>query len=373
MYLYERIIGIGTYLVALIITCLLIKKSNNKSLSKILFAYTVMLTIIAFFFYPPTGADLYRLNIIMKEYTLNEVPEIIMYAKKSFSPLSVLYMYAIGKTNINGLLPAITTFIFYSNIFYILKKSTYISKTTPKNLSILLVFIMSTSTFFEVISGIRTMLAFSIIARCFFEEIVENKNIIKNIILYIIAALLHPIAIAVIIIRILFLIIQTDNKKKKVINIALTVLIIAISLIFAQKYITGMMDQAVLYLSTREFSYSWEYIIGGLTLLYIIEIQYIYKKYIRNKKQKNGFDNVYRFSIILNVIILALSFEYNIFHRLVILNSIIIIPIYIKVIKYLISDRKKINYYKFFTILNMIILIIECSRGNLSSLKFFEF
>lgn len=376
MYLYERIIGIGTYCFTLYIIYRLIITKKEKNLGKILFLYTVLLTIMAFFFVPPSGADLYRLKIYMMDYASSSFKEIYTQAIYSYTPIAILYMFFIGKTAISGLLPAITTFIVFNNIFYIYKKTVLKYEIKPKQTAFVLLFLMSTGLFMSTISGIRTILAFSIIVRCIFEELIENKLFIKNIIWYIIAGLIHPTGIVLAILRYLFLVLEKQKKQlQKYVIVILLGLLLMLLYTYIEPYIREMIGKSLSYISQRGFSYIWEYIIGGIILILILEIQHFYKKYIKPEHYDAGTHNMYRFSCIMNMVIIIFSFEYSIFHRFILLNSIIILPVLLNISKYLydnFNDKRYSNFYKIIFIGSCIILLLECTRGSLSSLKFFE-
>lgn len=376
MYLYERIIGILSYVIVLFIMCILVSKCNKKQIGKILFIYTIILSIMGFIFVPPKGADLYRLNINMQEYARLDFLSILDYTKSSTTPITILYMYFIGKTEIEGLLPAITAFIFYSNIFYIFKKTVTKYNIESKKIFIVLLFFMATGSFFEVISGIRTMLAFSIIMRSVFEEIIEEKSFIKNVIWYIIAGLIHPVGLAVVIIRIFFFMLTKQSaKSKKVRNILILLMAMALLYTVGKNYLFEMLNKITEYITLGNYSYIWEYIIGTITLIVIFEIQHFYKKYIKKEHYNIEIENIYKFSWVINIISIFLAFEYNTFHRFIILNTITILPVLLYIVKYLednMADKRYKNFYNIIILASLLILVIACARGNLSSLKYFE-
>ena len=374
MYLIERLVGLTVYVATLLFFCIILENKKNIKINKVLFIYTLVLSVIAFFFKPVSGNDLYRLNEIMDIYIQNNFNEIIEYAKNSTTPITVLYMYFIGKTGIIGLLPAITTFITYSNIFYVLKNSIKKYNLNNKRASIILFFLMSGGIFFETISGIRTLLAFSIIGRCIYDEFVENKKFFKNIILYVIACLIHPVAIALLIIRGVYFIIKTSKTLTiKVFNIVVVIIFFGILYKYGYVYVNSMIVKINEYVISGSFSYFWEYIIGILTMFVIIKIQIFYKKNLK-RNNKNNINDLYKFSILLDFIIIIFSFEYNIYHRFILLNTIISIPIFVSAFAYIDDSSKKkqhINALNYVFYMNILILFLECARGNLTSLKFF--
>ena len=237
---------------------------------------------------------------------------------------------------------------------------------------------MGSGCYIETITGIRTMLSFCIIARCIFEEFIENKKIVKNIIWYIIAGLIHSVGLVLLLIRILYLIIERKNKRKSlnILKFFIVGIILISILIIGRVYFSTMFDKAIAYITKGTFSYIWEYIIGIIILIFIMEILHFYKKYIKCIDNNLGLYNIYKFTYIINIIVIALIMEYNTFHRFILLNAILIIPLLVYELKYVFENYdKKVckNLYNIIILFSIIILILECARGNMTSLKFFEF
>lgn len=371
MYLTERLIGVLVYATALIIVCLLINYSKTEKLGRILFIYNIVLSIMAFLFVPNPGADLFRLVPIMHGYSQATFHEIWNTAFESGSPVAILYMYAIGKMNIDGLLPGVTSFIFFNNVFYILRRAALRYNVRPSDSSLVLLFFMSTGIFFEVISGIRTMLAFSIIAKCLYKEMADNTLIFKNLFWYGIAALLHPIALGLTLIRFCFLLMQLErNVIRRSLNGLLVIIFGMVFLTYPSQYIQYMLDKAESYLTLGTYSYFWQYIIGGLDLLVMILIQIIVFIMVKQRTTNISEKNILRFSSVVTIIIGFLITEYNSFHRLTMFNSIITIPLFLYLITNL-DYNKRAEFKTFFLLVSLVLLFIASSRGNLSSLKFF--
>jgi hypothetical protein len=289
------------------------------------------------------------------------------------TPAYVLYMNIIGRTNIDGLLTAITAFLFYNNVFYVLKKSSRKYLLAGRDTALILFFFMSIGAFIEVISGIRTMLGFSIIAVCVYDEMVEGKSVFKNIVWYILASMLHSAALALTMIRFSYLFFEKNRKISHGVSKALF-LIIAISLVFlkGRYYVNAGFEKALNYLKGDAYSYLWEYIIGLISLLLIIYVQIKISKKTKLEENKSTIQNLLGFSKFISLILLAIIFEYNIFHRFVIFLSIIALPM-IAYLFYISNDNKKRKgkFIKVVFLVSCILLFFAISRGNLSSLKFF--
>ncbi|MDN4605924.1 EpsG family protein [Sporosarcina highlanderae] len=375
MYLTERLIALFTYVIVLWLICFLIYKLGNRYIGKILFIYTIILSTMSFFFVPAPGADLYRLIPIMHIWGSLSFSELFKEMLNSTTPINLLYMHLIGKTKIDGLLPAITALIFYNNVFYILKRSVIRYKLPSSDAALVLFFFMSLGVMIEVISGIRTMLGFSIIAVCVYKEMLEGKSIFKNVIWYVLASLLHPAVLMLTLIRLSYLFFEkSKNQYQRFLKVLFAIFAVAIIYTFGREYVLASIEKAENYILYGTFSYIWEYIIGGISLLFII---YLISLVSRSIKMEGDTDNVRKLLIFckyIAVILFVSSIEYNTFHRLVIFLSVIAIPLLIYVLK---SSRykriAKINLRQFVFILSCIILFIACARGNLTSLKFFIF
>lgn len=368
MYIKERLIGVSVYFLMLLITCLLIKTMKRSETNKILNIYIVMLALMGFFYVPASGADLYRIIPIMRNFSQANIMIIINQMTKTITPIATLYYFAIGKLGIDGFLPAITVLITYSNIFYILKKSIKYYNVENKNIIALsLFFIMSTGFFLEVISNIRTLLAFSIVARCVYNEIYREKPVLKNLGWYLIAAMIHTSSLAFLIIRLCYILLF-ENKNNFIKFITILGIITGGYFIF-KDYIKQMINMVQNYFQFGTYFWIWEYI---KTTILIIELFIIIHKcnkkqlYINELPEDKPLQQIVKFTFILNIIIISCCSEFNIYMRFTYLNTILAIPEVIYVLK----NYKRAN--RFILIISMVVLILSLTRGNLSSLKFFE-
>ena len=122
MKITARIIGVSIYFLTLVIMCFLLIKSRKENVKKILFIYSILLSLMGFFFVPNIHNDLYRVYETMNEYSIIPFKSFFQnYVLKSSVTISLIYYWGIGQLKINGLLPFITSFIFYTNVFYIVE------------------------------------------------------------------------------------------------------------------------------------------------------------------------------------------------------------------------------------------------------------
>ena len=375
MNISERMFSIFIYVLFIFFFTFLISKSKNKDLKKILFIYTLILAVMGLIYKPPITADVYRINEDIRLYYSNMSFEtLISWMKNSTIPVAQLYFFIFGKIGIGGLISAVTGYIFYMNIFHIIQKSSEKYNLSMKNIAKILFYFMVIGQYIEVISGVRFMLGSSIVARCVIDELFDNKNPLKNILLYTIAGLFHPAVLVLVVFRFSYLIFQTEKKGiKKVLNYIIVFLLTFVILKYGSSYILGATNKAKSYLNGNIYSYKWEYLIGFVNIIYIV----IYKLKIQNLNNKNASKEIININKFLNIVlvftILFVS-EYSIFHRYRYFATILFIPTYAFYLDYI--EKNKIqNAGKFKTLmaaLNLLVLFLAASRGNLCGLNFFN-
>lgn len=369
MKITARIIGVSIYFLTLVIMCFLLIKSRKENVKKILFIYSILLSLMGFFFVPNIHNDLYRVYETMNEYSIIPFKSFFQnYVLKSSVPISLIYYWGIGQLKINGLLPFITSFIFYTNVFYIVEDYYKKNNISNKALGLSLLIIMCNSSFFETISGIRNMLAFSVILRCFYDEFYNNRSITKNIIWYVISTLIHPAAIIPIFLRFVFSLIEKKSTSK--LRILIPVFSIGVLLIlyyFGTSFIQNAINMGENYINIVEYSYIWETIISCLIIIALIFMKIRCKK-ILFVENKVGLSNNINFSRIIELMLILFIFEHTIFFRYSNFNIFLNIPIIMVYCNELYKNKSKNYRLVFLYFIN--ILIITCIRGNLCSLKF---
>ena len=372
MFLNERLISVLIYFSLLMFFIAIINKSGKKNIKRILYAYLFFLGLMAFFYVPYKTADLYRLLEWTKNYSFYSIAEITDVIFASNSPAYTTYSYLIGKTGIFSLLPCITALIFYYNVFKILIKENQMNNSSSANIALALLFLMSLGQFIEVISGIRSMLSFSIISLCIYTELVLKRPILKNIVWYLIASLFHPAAMVLTIIRFILNSFQKQKKKlHKVIDVIVVVICLIIINIINPLYFSDIVDKASSYITGDVYSYVWEYMINIGHLLLIVFILRYYKKNISSDRLQN----LYNFLKVFVYFLILFCFEYSIFHRFLVVASILTLPILLETLEYNYinsTNLKSKKYSSVIFIVSLLILFLSCLRGNLSGLKFFE-
>jgi len=377
MFIYERILSLFIYFVILLITTFLIqKKSNFKHLNKILFIYVILLSIMAYFYKPYKTADLYRIFEQMKLYyePLN-FQQFLNWASHNSNFFGMLYFYVFSKTGIYNLMPAITAFIFYGLVFKIFLKSQNIFYVNQKDLVFIFLFIMAGGQYVEVISGIRFMLSMVIVSYCIFCENYCGKNIFQNILLYIFSSLIHPASLVISLLRFIYLLFQTEkNKYNKIFKVIFISIFLIFIFILAKSQIVDALNKAEAYATNDIYSYTWEYIIAFLIMIYMYFVLKCFKRIDKINYKKNL--NYIRFFKMMYIITFCLFFVYSIFHRYRSFLSIIFIPILFSVYKKMEEkgmEEKRKNFNNITLLFLIILFVLIFVRGNLCGLNFFLF
>lgn len=384
MFLFERIIGIGTYSFTLIVFCFLMSRQKDYKKMKILSGvYTFALAAMAFAYVPYETADLYRVYGYIEAFEKYNFTDLWnTHVLNSQIGLANIIYWLVGQIGIPQLLPFFTTIICYSCIFYIALRSAEKNGISGGNLAIALFFYMSTGNFMFVVSGIRCMLGISLFAFCFFRENVEKKFNILHIPLYIISAFIHYLAAVLILMR--FVIPIFDLKTTPVKRLFYWFVSGAgtlISLIVFSDYIENIMEKADSYLTGDMYSYVWEYVIGIIAAVVFV---YLFARKNRVMAGTNIKLNVWLiYDVILLVVAVVFCYEFTIFHRLTTyIMPIISLPLMMTALENKsqanaltrhaqhVSDVR-IGMKQVILILSTMLLALACVRGTLSSLKFF--
>ena len=392
--LIERLIGVFVYvIVSLYGYSRILHTDNPKKLKGIFTVIWIALGVMAFFYIPGDAADLCEWR---KMYDL-------YWEHRSFSeffkgtvldsstPVSYILIYLCQKTGLQGLLPCAVAFIFFAFVFAIFKdcagrckledNTVRISDSLIKSetngrtnstyaLALTFLCFMAAGEFLEVISGVRCLMALSIMAWCIYSETVGERTLLKNIVLYGIACLMHLAAIPVFAVRIVYMLVgQFGNKVPKFGNYIVALLLGAVGLTVGGGYLTAALNKGISYISNNWYSYTWEYIIGAIQLVLIIYTLIQYRK-IKDEDGLSHLKPLAQFNAIMCAVVVLFCFEYTIFHRYVMFTSMIIVPIMYAVLQYKLKNEDN-RYVNFVRVLTLGMFFIACARGNLCGYKFF--
>lgn len=378
MFLTARLFGICTYVFLLSLTCLSLKyTNNNKKLEIILFLYLCALVLMAFLFVPYISADLYRLAFISERYASMPFDTILQEILDNRTPGCVLYLYLVGKLNNYHFLPAIAVMIDFSLLFSILKSEIKRNLTKGSFVASALFLLMSSSIFMSSISGIRNMLAYSIIIWCVYREFILKKSFLIHLPLYLVAASFHTMGQVMLIYRIVFFLFEKNNLINRIFKILLSMFLVIIIVKYGQYFINGILEKANNYNESfqagTEFFYIWGAISAGIQFIvtiYEINLFYKLKKYFKQQLRNFEVDNIIHFLLPLLIIsFISLFFSYVAFARVQMFLFIFLLPTTLILIKNIPEFKQKKIQFKLFFI-SFVLLLISCTRGDLCSLKF---
>ncbi len=366
-YVVERLTGVIVYAVLLGIMFLFLKRSkSHRSFKTILNTYLVLLCVMAFFYIPGPNADLYRWREITRNWHL--VPFDTFwdnYIEHTAHPAAYLMMYLCSFTQTDGVLPALCALIFFGNTFAILKDLHKRHGRSADSLAYTLFLFMATGVFLEVISGVRCMVSLSILARCFYKELYNKRSILWNVPFWIIASLIHSMAVILVLVRLAFILFQERRILRLVLNIVIAVVVAAVLSRYGGVYITAAFDKAEGYLQDSDaYSYVWEWVLGGILAAVLLA------QLIRNYKYSHGLDGsrkILWFNALLMLIVVIFCTEYNTFHRMTTVSLLMSIPVVSMNLDLDAKVYKKQNLF----LISILILALACVRGNLCGYKFF--
>ncbi len=374
--LIERLVGVCVYILTLGYFYNRIQHAKSaEDVSRYLNHYLIVLCIMAFIYIPGTSADLYRWRNLAEPWKDSSFSWFLNNrVLPSSTPLSYLFIYICQMTGINGLLPMLSALGFYGNVFHILKCESKREARSSDSIAVTLLFVMSSGVFLEVISGIRCMLAFSIVLRFAYDEMYQGKSLLRSVAFYAIAALLHNAAIPLLGIRLACVVFEKkSNIGRTILNILLAILSIFMAIRFGADYIDAAFEKANSYTSRNVYLYSWEYLIAALGLFILIPILIKFKK----RYPKDWKAEIISVRYLLIVLAAEVFFvrTYSIFHRFFTVAVIVSIP---WMLTFLNSEsennRNRYNRNRsrqYIVIMSMLVLLLACVRGNLCGYKFF--
>lgn len=375
MFLFERIIGVGVYCVALLTVCMLIGYSRIK-LKVLLWLYTFVLGMMGYFYLPYKTSDLYRIFhylTIFKRFNYNDFFNI--HVKTSSSPGGRILYWVFSKIGDPHLLPAFAAIVCYGICFYILYGAYKRFRVNRRTTALVMFFFMSIGHYMSVISNIRTMLAICLIAFCFFREENLQKFSIWHIPLYLAALSLHNLAIVFLLIRLSAILFASKTSIWiRILTVAALLILALLLQLLLPAFVDSLADKASEYLSGDSYTYSWEYIMGILVMLaegYFLFVYYRAK--VESPLSLRTQNSALLLSLVLSIVFIGVfTFYYRIVSGI---TAVLCIPILME----LLSDQGALRFSRKLSIplrgttcvIAAAELGLSCVRGSLCSLKFF--
>ena len=206
------------FLTIFVVFCLLYAITPQKYIKWLFLAATIALSVMAFHCVPKETDDLSRyypqINIL-RNGGWNTFQTMLKDNDNNWGSLPVCgyYFYFISLLNSNGYLPGITIFLAYGAIFYVLYKASVRFKVNKWYLFLACAFFMTTYWFYDICSGIRNGLAFTLFAALVYQDVVEKKYRPLCYIGYALCIGLHSSTIVFAVIRIALEITKRHGSK----------------------------------------------------------------------------------------------------------------------------------------------------------------
>ena len=377
MFLFERVFGIGTYMLVLILVCFLLAKTK-LSCKFILRFYLLCLCGMAFFYKPYITADLYRIFEQMDYFSLMEFDFFWNnFALESSAPVSRLLYWIFGRTGCNALLPTFSALLCYSLIFYVVKKTKQLYNISNQTVATVIFFIMTTSMYLSVIGGIRMMIALSMLTFSYFRLTVEKKIKIVDLLFVVASIFIHTMSFVVIGIIVLALLFASNSSVLKKVGYALSIgLVSGVFVVRFSNTVQGLFEIFLDYVLGDKHSDPWEYLMG-IFIIVILLLVFSEFRVIRRTDELLGINRYNIAAILCVVIAMCFCFEFSIFYRfgghLAVIFSIPSMMISIEKTEGQSSVFfKGIDLRSLVILLSCVIMAVSCTRGSLCSLKFFE-
>ncbi len=372
MFLFERIVGVSAYLVILLVFCNGISVSNGNNAKRWLLSYAFVLALLGFFYVPYYTADLVRLTEYMNSWANMNVYELIDACANTTSPVYLAYFWLIGQFRVDGLLPAITAFLGYSLIFSCAWDYSRRCECGNKGLAYAIAFLMGTTLFMGLISGIRNSLANALVFYAWYGEFYKGSKFILSLPLYIVAALLHPAAVVLVALRFIFFLFQRESQVyKRLLNGVLGIALLMFFFAYGEGFTSVVTQKGLSYLDGDHYSYVWEQLISTIQVVVVlIATTFAYRGDGLNNSEKNT-----RLMLSFMLVALAIAFfaNFTIFVRysqFVLMWGLV--PI-MKVLGFeLKQPMKSRRFNQVLIFATIVLLVLSCTRGSLCSYKFFE-
>lgn len=368
MYLVERIAGGAVYLITLLIVCNGIYVGKKSAIKKWLIVYALLLGILGFIYIPPETADLTRLMDSYHAWSSLSFDELIARCSTSSTPAQIVYFWIVGQTGLDGALPGVSGFLYHALIFscvwdYALRKD-----IPQRHVAVAVAFIMSFGSFLQIISSIRSYLAFAVIARCMYRELVCERSIVFSVPGYLFACLMHPAALALTIVRLLLLVFQRGGGVLRKLGILIFIgAAVALASRFGVQYIDSMFDKASGYVGGGVYAYVWEYLIHGILLAAIVSTLYTGKSLFADDSGDRNLAFCAGTTATLSALFIPI--EYGIFLRFSGFSACLSVPLVMRLLKQ--KDEEGNSNYRNWLIASIcLMLFLACARGDLSGYKF---
>lgn len=206
------------YLAIVAAFCVIYPFVPRKYIKWLFLALVLALSVMAFFVVPEETDDLsnyFSLIASLRKGGFSLLRQMIEDGSEDWDSLPVcgLYFYLISRFPDNGMLPAVTIFLAYGSIFWVLWRAAKRYEVNKWYLFLASVFLLSTYWFYDICSGIRNGLTFTLF--CFFAyvELVEKKWRPACWVGYVAMCLMHSSGILMMMVRLALLVSGRKGSK----------------------------------------------------------------------------------------------------------------------------------------------------------------
>lgn len=206
------------YLAIVAAFCVIYPFVPRKYIKWLFLALVVALSVMAFFVVPEKTDDLtnyFSQVASLRKGGFSLLRRMIEDGSEDWDSLPVcgLYFYLISRFPDNGMLPAVTIFLAYGSIFWVLWRAAKRYEVNKWYLFLASVFLLSTYWFYDICSGIRNGLTFTLF--CFFAyvELVEKKWRPACWVGYVAMCLMHSSGILMMMVRLALLVSGRKGSK----------------------------------------------------------------------------------------------------------------------------------------------------------------
>ena len=301
------------YLAIVAAFCVIYPFVPRKYIKWLFLALVLALSVMAFFVVPEETDDLsnyFSLIASLRKGGFSLLRRMIESGSEDWDSLPVcgLYFYLISRFPDNGMLPAVTIFLAYGSIFWVLWRAAKRYEVNKWYLFLASVFLLSTYWFYDICSGIRNGLTFTLF--CFFAyvELVEKKWRPACWVGYVAMCLMHSSGILMMMVRLALLV--SGRKGSKLTSVLIFFVMIVGGAIMPHlgeitgiEYFQLLSQKAERAVSTSGLAYGTQYLVN-VSVFVVAVCVFCYAVYVI-KKQTEKYES---FSDYINFVQLIVFF-----------------------------------------------------------------
>ncbi|MDY5312709.1 MAG: hypothetical protein SPG91_08145 [Oscillospiraceae bacterium] len=301
------------YLAIVAAFCVIYPFVPRKYIKWLFLALVLALSVMAFFVVPEETDDLsnyFSLIASLRKGGFSLLRQMIEDGSEDWDSLPVcgLYFYLISRFPDNGMLPAVTIFLAYGSIFWVLWRAAKRYEVNKWYLFLASVFLLSTYWFYDICSGIRNGLTFTLF--CFFAyvELVEKKWRPACWVGYVAMCLMHSSGILMMMVRLALLV--SGRKESKLTSVLIFFVMIVGGAIMPHlgeitgiEYFQLLSQKAERAVSTSGLAYGTQYLVN--VSVFVVAVCVFYYAVYVIKKQTEKYES---FSDYINFVQLIVFF-----------------------------------------------------------------